>query len=510
MEYNLKVFWLITLAGYSVRILRVIYPPCIARTIFAKFISVPGQILFVWGVILTALGKNMSEGNILKNLILFSLPFLGSNLVQSLYNVADMLIVGQFSGMESMSGVNIGGQVTFILTNVVIGLCMGATVLIGQYIGAGNKEALKKVTATFFTLLLTLAVGITTLVLIFKGPILHLIKTPAESYAESNSYLTVTAIGLVFIFGYNALSAILRGMGDSKTPLYFVSIACVTNIILDLWFVAGFGWAATGAAVATVISQGSSMLLCILYMIKKNFHFDFKPSSFRIDKEQFKLIFKIGLPTSTQNGVTSISFLFITAFVNIVGGVSASAAVGAVGKFNSFVFMPTSAISLSVATICAQNIGAKKLDRAAHACRLGTVIAVCFNYAFFVFVQLFPASIMALFGSDAQVTAAGIEYLRSFSYDFLLVPLIFCINGLFIGGGHTTFTLITSMMSSVLLRVPVCYILGITMEWGLKGVGLGAPVASAGSLILIIYFLISGRWKQNAVKAAQPELVMDI
>ncbi|MDR2933559.1 MAG: MATE family efflux transporter [Oscillospiraceae bacterium] len=448
--------------------------------------------------------NNLSEGNVLKKLVLFSLPFLASNIVQSFYNVADMLIVGNFCGPEAMSGVNIGGQVTFILTNVIFGLCVGATVLIGQYIGANNLEAMKKTTATLFSMLLIAAVAITGLMLIFKGPVLRLIQTPPESYAESESYLTVTVIGIVFIFGYNALSAVLRGMGDSKRPFYFVLIACVTNVILDLIFVAVLNLAAFGAALATVISQAMSMILCILYMVRKGFHFDFKPSSFRIDKQQMGLIFKVGLPSCVQNGVTSISFLFITVIVNIIGGVSASAAVGAVGKFNSFVFMPTMAMSASISTMSAQNIGAGRLDRAVKCCKIGTVISVCISYAIFILVQIFPDKILLLFGNDAQMIENGVTYLRTFSFDYLLIPFIFCLNGLFTGGGHTFFTLINSMLSAVLLRVPVSYLFGSVLGWGLMGVGMGAPAASAGGLLLVIIFLISGRWKHN-VAGIQPQ-----
>jgi len=443
--------------------------------------------------------NNMSQGSVLKKLILFSLPFLASNLIQSLYNVADMLIVGNFCGPESMSGVNIGGQVTFILTNIVIGFSVGATVLIGQYIGADNREALKKVISTILTLLIVVAVVITAIMLVLKGFVLDLIQTPPESYAESNNYLTVTLTGIVFIFVYNALSGILRGMGDSKSPFYFITIACLTNIILDLIFVAVFRWGAWGAALATVISQALSVILCVIYMIKRKFQFDFKPSSFKIDKEQLALIFKIGLPTSIQNGVTSLSFLFLTAIVNTLG-VTASAAVGAVGKFNSFVFMPTMAMSASVSTMSAQNIGAGRLDRAVRACKIGIIFSVCVSYLFFIIVQIFPENIISMFGKDEQMIKDGVVYLRTFSFDFLIIPFIFCLNGLFIGGGHTVFTLFNSMFSAVLLRVPVCYIFSYVLGWGLRGVGMGAPAASLGAFIVIICFLISGRWKQNVVR----------
>ncbi|MDR1795231.1 MAG: MATE family efflux transporter [Erysipelotrichaceae bacterium] len=445
--------------------------------------------------------NKLYEGDVLKTLIIFSLPFLVSNIVQSLYNVADMLIVGNFSGPVAMSGVNIGGQVTFILTNVIIGLCVGATVLIGQYVGSQNEDGLKKVVATIITLLIVLAGIITVVVLLTKTQILTLINTPAESFQESENYLTTTASGIIFIFGYNALAAILRGMGDSKHPFYFVSAACITNIILDLLFVKGFGWAAFGAAFATVISQAMSCILCIIYLMRNNFLFDFRLKSYKIDRQQLKLIVKIGLPNCIQNGVSSMSFLFITSIVNKVGGMIASAAVGAAGKFNSFAFMPTNAISASVSTMSAQNIGANKMDRAVKTAIIGTIFAVTITYSFMVFTRMYPAQILSLFGNDPDMIAAGVEYLSTFTFDFLFIPIIFCINGFLIGGGHTVFSLITSLVSSIFLRVPVCYFFGVVMGWGIKGVGLGAPAASAGTLVIIIGFLLSGRWKHNVVRA---------
>ena len=284
---------------------------------------------------------NLSEGSVLKKLIGFSLPFLLSSIIQSLYNVADMLIVGNFSGTAGLSGVNIGGQVTFILTNITIGFCIGGSVLIAQYIGAKKEEAMAKAVSTLITMLLIIAVCITVLMVALRVPVLKLIQTPAESFDESSKYLFVTVLGLVFIFGYNALAAILRGMGDSKRPLYFVTVACVTNVFLDLLFVAVFDMGAEGAAIATVISQALSMLLCIIYLKRKGFIFDFKPSSFKIDIPMLKLITRIGLPTAAQNGITSLSFLFITALVNVVGGVNSSAAVGVVAKINSFAILPS-------------------------------------------------------------------------------------------------------------------------------------------------------------------------
>ncbi|MGN0204614.1 MAG: MATE family efflux transporter [Coprococcus sp.] len=445
--------------------------------------------------------KNLSEGSVVKQLIMFSLPFLVSNIIQSLYSVADMLIVGRFSGTISMSGVNIGSQVTLILTNIVVGLCTGGTVLIAQYLGAKRRKDMEEATATLMTTLLIAAVIITVLMLVFKDSVLRLIQTPAESYEEASRYLTVTVIGLIFIFGYNVFSAIMRGMGDSKRPLYFVAIACITNVVLDLLLVGRFEMGALGAAIATVISQAVSMITCIVVMIRSDFVFDFKPSSFRIQKDKMGRIFRLGMPSAIQNGVTSFSFMIITALINIIGGVGASAAIGVVAKFNSFAILPAIAMGASVSTMCAQNIGAGKWDRAIKTCRIGTVIAFGISLLIFSLAQLFPAEILRIFNDDREMIDYGVQYMRTFTFDYLIVPFVFCINGLFIGAGHTAFSMVNNMLSAIILRVPAAILFGIVADMGLRGVGLGGPVASMGSLILIIAFLMSGKWKENRAMA---------
>lgn len=444
---------------------------------------------------------DLSKGNVVKQLILFAFPFLVSSIVQSLYNVADMLIVGNFSGTASMSGVNIGGQVTFILTNIVVGLCSGGTVLVAQYLGAKKPKDMEETVATMMSTLLAAAVVITLLMLGLKNQVLALIRTPAESFTEASRYLTVTVTGIIFIFGYNVLSAVMRGMGDSKRPFYFVLIACVTNIFLDLLLVAGLRMGAFGAAVATVFSQALSMILCIIYMVRHDFIFDFKPSSFKFYRKKMALIVKIGLPAAVQNGVTSFSFLIITTLVNTIGGVNASAAVGVVSKVNGFAIMPAVAMGSSVATMCAQNIGAGEWGRVQKTCKAGMLIAMVCSYVIFVVVQLFPGQILELFDKNPDMISNGIQYFRTFSLDYLLVPLCFTINGMFIASGHTTFSLINSAMSALFLRIPASIFFGSVMGLGLSGVGLGAPVASLGSLVLIVWFYFSGKWKENVVSS---------
>ena len=447
-------------------------------------------------------------GSVPRRLITFAIPFLISNIIQSLYNVADMVIVGNMSGgvaTAAMSGVNIGRQVTFLLTNLTIGLCAGATVLIGQYVGSNDQDGLKKVTSTILTMLLLFGAVLTVIMYALINPILTLIRTPAESYGQTRDYLSVTLAGIIFIFGYNALGAIMRGMGDSKHPLWFVTIACVTNVILDIILVAVFKMAAFGAALATVVSQGLSMALCIIYMRKHNFQFDFKPRSFRINAEQLRLILRIGLPTSLNNGIVSMSFLFLTSIINTLG-VVASAAVGAVGKFNSFAFMPTAAISGAVAAMAAQNIGANRLDRAVHTAKIGTYMSMAITYAFFAFVMLKPEWVVSLFNRDSDIIEAGKVYIRAFSYDLLLIPILFNLNNFLLAGGHSMFTMLTGLVSSVLLRVPICYLLAVTLDMGLRGVGFGAPAASLGSLIIVIIYLSTGKWKHNVAKGRRQML----
>ncbi len=442
--------------------------------------------------------NNLSKGSVILQLIKFSLPVLLSNLIQTLYNVADMIMVGRFAGTASMSGVNIGGQITFIITNMVFGLSIGATVLIGQYLGSDNRKAIKETIGTLFTSLFISAIAITLVMLLFKDLVLGAIKTPAESYSEASGYFVVTMLGTIFIFGYNALSAVMRGMGDSKNPMIFVGIACVTNIVLDYIFVGIFKTGAVGAAVATVISQALSMILCIIYLKKNGFIFDFKPESLKIVPERLKMLLKIGIPTSVQNVTVGISFLFLTALVNSVG-YTASAAVGAVGKLNGFAILPAVAMSSSVSAMCAHNIGAKEIGRAKKTLGYAMLMAFGISLAIYWFVSAFPELCLSVFGEDKEMIEYGIEYLSVYKYEYFVVPFVFCLNGLFTGAGHSTFSLVNSMLSSVIIRIPAAILFGTLLEMGLFGVGLAAPVASMGSLLFGVIFYLSGKWKKLTI-----------
>ncbi len=442
--------------------------------------------------------RNLTEGNVAKLLIQFALPFMLSNVIQSLYNVADMLIVGNYSGTAAISGVNIGGQVTLILTNIIVGLTVGGTVIIGQHLGSGDRKGVKETVGTLLTFLLVVGIALTIIMLILSDKVLQLMQTPVESYQEARDYLDVTLLGTVFIFGYNAFSAIMRGFGDSKRPLIFVSIACAINVVLDLLFVGVFGMAAKGAAIATVISQAISMILCIITLIRSDFVFDFKLSSFKFIKERFITIIRIGIPISIQNVIVNFSFLVLTTIANGMG-VNASAAVGIVGKYNGFAILPAIAVGSSVSAMVAQNMGAGAIERAKKTFYTGLTLAFSITLVVFIITQLFPKQILSIFDDDPNTISAGIEYIRTFSFDYLVVPATFCLNGLVTGTGHTIISSICGILSSIGFRVPIAILFGLVMQKGLWGLGLAAPIASLASGLILLVYYATGKWKKNMV-----------
>ena len=438
--------------------------------------------------------SDLTQGSVTRQLLRFSLPFLLSNFLQAMYNVADTLVVSWFAGPSTVSGVANGGQVTLLVTNLAIGFTVGGTVLIGQYYGANKREDLTRTVGTMLTVLGILSVALTALVIIFSDQILHLIQIPPESFSEAKAYMNICMSGSVFIFGYNAIAAILRGMGDSKNPLYFVLISGVINTALDLPFVGLFHWGAAGDAASTVIAQAISLIMAVVYLRKKGFVFEFKWENFRIDRQKLRALLKIGIPNSIQNVVVGLSFLLMMVLVNRFG-VYASAAMGIVGKFNGFAILPAIAMSASVSSMAAQNLGAGRIDRAKQTLRSGILLAFPIGVFFCLLAFLAPEWIMRVFTNDPEVIAMGLEYIRFFSLDYVIVTFFFCINGLLMGAGLTTFTMINGMLSSILLRFPLAYLFGITLGWGLTGIGLAAPIATIGALLVSFIYYKTDRWQ---------------
>lgn len=445
--------------------------------------------------------QDLTQGSVSKQLIKFAIPFLLSNLLQAFYSVADMIIVGRFSGTTGITAVNIGSQINILVTGAALGLAIGGTVLIAQYGGAGKFDEQRKTVGTLFTLYMIVAVGATGLMLCLWSPLLNVLNTPKEAFAEAKSYYIICMAGLVFTFAYNVISAILRGLGDSKRPLYFVLIAAIGNVIGDIVLVGPLHMGATGAAIATTSAQALSVILSLIYLFKNKFFAEYHKADFRIDREKSKTILKIGLPSSVQQVVVSFSFLTLTALVNTLpNAVVASACQGIGGKVNSFAILPALAMSSAVSSMAGQNIGAGKFDRAKKTMLTGMGIAFGITMFAFAIVELFPNYIISLFDTNPEVIEIGKQYLRFIALDYLFVPFVFCMNGLAIGAGYTNFALFNACFSSIIVRAPFAYIMIRLTDLGFNGVGIAMGLASFASVIVGAIFVTSGKWKNPKIK----------
>ena len=357
----------------------------------------------------------LTKGSVLKALVTFTVPFLLANVLQSLYGAVDLFVVGQFCDAQAVAAVSTGTQVTQIVTSLVTGLTLGGTILVGNYTGMERWDKVKEAIGTTLSVFAVVAVLLTALMLLFEAPLLTVLNTPAESFEATMDYVAICAWGNFFICGYNALSAILRGYGDSVRPLYFVAVACVANVILDVVFVAGFHLGASGTALATVISQGLSMFLGIAYLKRHAFLFDFKPASFRIARPMAKELARVGIPISFQELMVRISFLYLTAVMNGCG-VYAAAVVGIGAKYDVFSMLSATSVANALAALTAQNTGAGKPARAWRSLWYGLAFALGAAFVFWTWAQWNPESMIRLFSDDPGVTAAGVPYFRAGSF----------------------------------------------------------------------------------------------
>lgn len=445
--------------------------------------------------------QDLTKGSVGKQLIKFSIPFLLSNLLQAFYSVADMIIVGRLCGTHGITGVNIGSQINILVTGAAFGLAVGGTVLIAQYGGAKKFDEQRKTVGTLFTVYMLLSVICTAIMLLLRNIILTLLKTPEVAYTETENYYTICMSGLIFMFAYNVISAILRGMGDSKRPLYFVIIATIVNIIGDIILVGPFKMGAAGAAYATVGAQALSVILSLIYLVKFKFFDSFSKSDFKIDSQKAKMLFKLGLPSSVQQVVISLSFLTLTALVNSLPNAEiASACQGIGGKINSFAILPALAMSNSVSSMAGQNIGAGEPDRAKKTMVTGMWISFAFSLLVFSVVEIFASPLISLFDTNTQVLETGVQFVRFIALDYLFVPFVFCINGLAIGAGYSNFALFNATFSSIFVRVPLAYILVNTANLGFNGVGLAMGLATSASVIIGFIFVARGKWKKPKIK----------
>ena len=432
--------------------------------------------------------RSLTEGSIPRALAAFAAPFLLASFLQALYGAVDLFVVGQYSGSAAVSAVAIGSQIMQTITGIILGISTGGTVLIARCIGEENPKGAAGAVGTMTVLFVLLAAVLTPLMALLTGQAIALMETPAEAVAPTTAYLFTCACGIPFIIGYNAVSGIFRGIGDTVTPLLFITIACVVNIGGDFLLVGGLSMGALGAALATVLAQAVSFLAFLFYMRRKGLPFPFHRADIHLDRGAAAAILKVGLPLAVQDALVNVSFLVITAIINTLGLV-ASAAVGVVEKLIVFAFLPATSCASAVATLTAQNLGAGKPERARRAMWCGAGSAFVFGLLVCIFVQFSPDTLTGIFSRDPDVIASASEYLRSYSLDCMLTAFVFCFNSYFSGYGRSTIAFAHSMAATFGVRIPATYLLSRVASGSLLAIGFAAPAASMLSIVICAFFL---------------------
>ena len=431
----------------------------------------------------------LTEGNVFRVLLKFSVPFLIANIIQALYGAVDLMVIGWYCAPESVAAVSTGTQVTQIITSMVSGLTLGSTIMVGKYTGMKDEDRTRKTIGTTLSVFAVIAILLTIVMLTFKGPILTALKTPAASMKEANDYVTICFYGIFFICGYNAISAVLRGYGDSRRPMYFVALSCVLNIIGDIMFVKYLGLGVAGTALATVLSQSISMICSIIYLNRSRFIFTFSFKNLRIDRSLAKELAMVGIPISSQECMVRLSFLYLTSVTNRLG-VNAAAAVGIASKYDVFAMLPATSIASALAAITAQNYGAGKPERARQSLAAGIGFSVLASSLFFLWAQLSPQTMIGLFNTNPDIISAGIPFFHSCSFDYLAVSFVFCLNGFMNGRSKTVFTMISCCFGALALRIPLIWLAYTYCPDNLFVIGSIAPAVSGFMAVYTMGFVL--------------------
>ena len=440
------------------------------------------------------MNHDYTTGSIFKGLIKFSLPYLLSCFLQTFYGLADLYVTGPFNKAAALSAVSIGSQIMHMITVIIVGLAMGSTVAISQAIGKKDWQSASHSVGNTVSLFMIVSILFTLLLLLCTNPIIALVSTPAEAVAQTRVYLMICFAGIPFITAYNIISCIFRGMGDSRSPLYFIAVACVLNIALDFLFIGYFRIGAAGAALGTVLSQTASVLFAFASIHKKKFGLTISKGDFKPNRKVMGNIIKVGMPIALQDGFVQISFLFITVIANH-RGVVAAASVGIVEKIISFLFLVPSAMLSSISAIAAQNVGAGKHERARKTLQYGITISVIYGVFIVVICQLFTSGILGLFSSEAAVVDMGCQYLRSYIFDGIMVAFHFCFSGFFCAYGKSFLSFIQNFAAIVLIRIPGALLASILFPDTLFPMGLAAPLGSLLCTIICVVVYVKEDWE---------------
>ncbi len=442
------------------------------------------------------MNQDFTRGAILSKLIGFALPMLLALFLQAMYGAIDLLIVGRFGISADVSAVSTGSQIMQTVTFMIEGVSMGITVLAGHRIGEGNNKEAGRVIGSGIALFAIIAVGATAVMLVCARPLAALMRAPEEAFGRTVTYIFLCSAGMIFIVAYNLVGSIFRGVGNSRVPLMTVAIACVFNIIGDLVFVAGFKMGVAGAALATVMAQGVSVLLSLIIIKRVKLPFQLTRRDIRLRKRIVKRILFLGIPIALQDLLVSISFLVILAIVNSLGLV-ASAGVGVAEKLCAFIMLVPSAYMQSMSAFVAQNIGAERYDRAKKALLCGILSSLAVGVVMF-YVSFFQGDkLSTIFTSDPEVIAAAASYLKAYAFDCILTSFLFCFSGYFNGCGKTMFNMAQGVLGAFCVRIPVSYFVSRIAGVPLFYIGLATPCSTMVQIVLcLIYFMITENKKR--------------
>ena len=446
------------------------------------------------------LGSDLTEGKVSGQLIRFAIPFMLSNGLQTVYSMVDMLVVGRYVGSAGLSAVSISSMLVMLMTTLCMGFATSGQVYIAQLVGLGARDKLNRTIGTLFTTIIAFAAAMTVIGLAFSRLLLNLLNTPPESFSEAMDYMRICSGCIVFTYGYNMVSAVLRGMGDSKNPLWFIAIASVINVVLDLLFVGVLGWRVAGAAWATIIGQAVSFIVSLVFLYRRRqaFGFDFKRRSFAVDGPTFKTLVRLGVPFAIQMSVINISMLFVNRFINDFG-VYASATFGTGGKIQQVPDILTRSIGMATSGMVGQNLGAGRVDRAEKTVHVGLVICwVIYAVAAVLFLTL-PKQIFSLFTSDKEVIDLAWIYALTAVISYPAHAMMSPCNAFVQGLGDAKFSLIIAILDGFVARISFSVLLGIVFKLGLFGFFLGYNLATYVTAIPTAVYFFAGRWKKRAL-----------
>ncbi|MDE6603111.1 MAG: MATE family efflux transporter [Lachnospiraceae bacterium] len=447
--------------------------------------------------------NTLTEGSVGKNLIRFALPYLLACFMQTFYGMADLFVVGLYNGSQTTTAVAIGSQVMHMLTVIIVGFAMGATVRIGRHVGAEDSRAAAKTVGVSVAFFAMFAAALTVALLLCVNLITGVMLTPAEAVEETRLYLGICFAGVPFITAYNVISSIFRGAGDSKRPMYFVAVACVVNIVLDFVLIGGMGLGAAGAALGTVLGQAVSVLFAFGMLKRRDLGFQVTRRDIRADRETISQILKVGGPIACQDGLIQVAFIVITVIANSRGLV-ASAAVGIVEKLIGFLFLVPSAFLSAISAITAQNMGADKPERARASLGYGLIITMSWGALCALYSQFLPQTLVGLFTRDAAVLAAGCAYLRSYAFDTLFAAVHFCFSGYFCGDQKAGISFLHNITAILLVRIPGAYLASVYFPDSLYPMGWAAPLGSLLSALICVGFYLYFRKAKSTSKDVLP------